>query len=138
VAEISGVGIDLVEVSRIYRVCRSRREKFLQRVFTEREQTNLSSREGTPHPRIAACFAAKEAVLKALECGIGPARLREVEVITEKGKPPRVKLHGKARQIAGEAGVKQVLLSISHEKTVAAAQAIALGAYPGGEAVSLL
>ena len=125
--EVWGVGIDLVQIKRIRRICRRRRKKFLHRVFTEEERSRLFCRDGDPHPRIAARFAAKEAVLKALGCGIGPARLQEVEIISDGKRPPRVKLHGQALRIARRAGVDRVLISLSHEKTMACAQALAVG-----------
>ncbi len=125
-SNVVGTGIDVVEVERIRQICQRREEKLFQRVFTEEERNILKNRSGDPAPRIAARFAAKEAVLKSLGWGIGPAALREVEILSGSGGIPKAVLHGAAWRKAQEEGVGEVLVSLSHEKTVACAQATAL------------
>jgi holo-[acyl-carrier protein] synthase len=123
---ILGVGVDLVSVERIERAYRRRPARFLARVFTAAEVSLLEGRRPLG-PVLAARFAAKEAVLKALGCGIGPAGLREVEVLAPRGRQPRVALHGHAARLAAERGIAAVELSFSHEPPFACACALALG-----------
>ena len=90
---IVGTGVDLVSIRRIERVYRRHAMRFLRRVFSTTELALLMARP-FPLPSIAARFAAKEAVLKAIGCGIGPASLREVEILAKRGQKPAVRLSG--------------------------------------------
>jgi holo-[acyl-carrier protein] synthase len=121
---ILGVGVDLVSIERVGRAYRRRPERFLSRIFTAAEQELIKERR-VPVPVLAARFAAKEAVLKAIGCGIGPAGLREVEVLAPRGMRPRVALHGHAARLAEERGITAVEVSLSHEPPFAAAFAVA-------------
>ena len=121
---ILGVGIDLVSIKRIERVYRRRPERFLRRIFTAAERDFLRERRFYM-PAMASRFAAKEAVLKAIGCGIGPAGLREVEVLAPPGKPPRVRLYGDAARLAEEHGITAVEISLTHEPPFACAVAVA-------------
>lgn len=121
---ILGVGVDLVSIERVERAYRRRPERFLNRFFTAVELDLLRERQ-VLMPALAARFAAKEAVLKAIGCGIGPAGLREVEVLAPRGKQPRVALHGHAARLAEERGITAVEVSLSHEPPFAAAFAVA-------------
>lgn len=76
---------------------------------------------------LAARFAGKEAVLKAIGCGIGPAAMHEVEIITAAGCQPQVKLHGAALWLAEQKGVTEVAISMTHEPPLASAFATATG-----------
>ena len=109
------VGIDLIEIERIERAL-ERRPRLAQRLFTPDE---IAYAEGRARPgrHLAARFAAKEAVIKALGRGIAP---REIEI--EAGEPPRVRLHGGAARAAGDS---QVSVSLSHSRDIAAAIALA-------------
>jgi holo-[acyl-carrier protein] synthase len=121
---ILGTGVDLVSIRRIERVYRRHGERFLRRVFSAAELALLMARP-FPLPSMAARFAAKEAVLKAIGCGIGPASLQEVEILAARGKKPAVRLSGYARRLAGERGINAVELSMTHELPFACAVAIA-------------
>ncbi len=123
---VLGVGVDLVSLRRIEQVYRRRPERFLQRVFTARER-ELLQRRSRPATAMAARFAAKEAVLKALGCGIGPAGLAEVEVLAPRGRPPEVFLHGNAARFAAEKGVAVVAVSMTHDPPFAGAIAVLSG-----------
>ncbi len=123
---VLGVGVDLVSMRRIERVYRRRPQRFLQRLFTGRERALLQKRP-RPVPALAARFAAKEAVLKALGCGIGPAGLAEIEVLADRGRPPEVFLHGHAARIAAAKGVAAVAVSMTHDPPFAAAMAVITG-----------
>jgi holo-[acyl-carrier protein] synthase len=117
----AGVGIDLVDVSRIERAL-ERRPRLAGRLFTAREIEYAGARR-RPARHLAARFAAKEAVVKAL--GLGPDTcLREIEVIP--GTPPGVELHDEVGRIAVERDLT-VKISLTHEREMAGAVAIAEG-----------
>ncbi|GAV26535.1 hypothetical protein ciss_24680 [Carboxydothermus islandicus] len=113
-------GIDLVEVKRIKKIYERHGERFLQKIYTEREISYaFSGRE--PFGRLAARFAAKEAVAKALGCGLGKVSFKDIEVLSKQGTLPEVILHGYAAKIFQEKGFTGISISLSHEKQVAVA-----------------
>ena len=84
---IRGTGIDLIEIERIERIITRRGEKFLSRVFTPGE-IEYSYRSGRPARHLAARFAAKEAVLKALGTGLRQVSWTDIEIQRDElGKP---------------------------------------------------
>ncbi|MHB1127401.1 MAG: holo-ACP synthase [Bacillota bacterium] len=117
---VKGIGTDLVEISRLARAVERHGEKFLQRVYTTQEQDHCF-RRANPFPSLAARFAAKEAVAKALGTGIGKCRWTDIEVIGGDQIRPQIRLYGWAAQVARQAGVKQISLSLSHCKDYALA-----------------
>lgn len=121
---IKGVGIDLVRIRRIRRAYRRRPERFLNRIFTGKEIAFLKSK-ANPFPSMAARFAAKEAVAKALGCGIGRIGWCDLEILPAAGGKPVVYLQGAARALAQKKGIKGVEISLSHDNFYAVAQAIA-------------
>lgn len=121
---ISGVGTDTIEIERMAKACENLR--FVERVFTAGEREYCGQRKN-PYPCLAARFAAKEAVLKALGTGLAGCRFSDVEILPrQKGGPPMVKLLGGAGRIAKEKGIKQVLISLSHDRQRAVAFAVAI------------
>ncbi len=112
----SGVGIDLLEIDRLERAL-ERHPRLAERVFTEAERDYAAAR-ARPGRHLAARFAAKEAVVKALGLS-GGFGLREVEVLP--GEPPRVSLSGR---VAEAAGGERVEVSLTHSRDFAAAVAI--------------
>ena len=110
------VGLDLVDVAR-FRAVLARRPRLVERLFTESERRDAQSRP----ERLAARFAAKEAVLKTLGAGIGSAPWRSIEVARDPSGAPRVVLHDAARALAERAGVTTWHLSLSHTATTAGA-----------------
>ncbi len=121
---VAGVGVDIVEIARV-RAAMERTPRFAERVFTEAERAWCASR-ANPYASFAGCFAAREAVLKALGCGFGAGiGFADVSVDHDaKGRPVAV-LAGGAAQRAREQGVTEVYLSISHTHGVAVANAVA-------------
>ncbi|MGB1250441.1 MAG: holo-ACP synthase [Candidatus Promineifilaceae bacterium] len=117
-------GIDLVEIGRIERTIARQGQRFLDRIFTAQEQAYC---EGRVH-QLAARFAVKEAVSKALGTGIGDMRWVDIEVINNERGKPILHLHGKAQQIANEQALHNWSISISHTDTLAIGQAVALRA----------
>ena len=114
-----GVGIDLLEIERLERALR-RHPRLADRVFAGSE-LHYASERARPGRHLAARFAAKEAVVKALGL-TSPFGLRDIEVMA--GEPPAVRLHGAAARAASEAGV-EVRISLTHSRGIAAAVAIA-------------
>jgi len=110
-------GCDLVEIERVYKAYSKRPQRFLERIFTKREREELMVR-ANPLPGMAARLAGKEAVAKALGCGIGQVAWTDVEIL---GRPPVVTLSGRASALAAELGVKQVSISLSHSRETAVA-----------------
>ena len=113
----AGVGIDLLEIERLERAL-GRYPRLADRVFTRGEQDYAAAR-ARPARHLAARFAAKEAVVKALGLS-GGFGLREIEVVA--GEPPTVRLSGRAAEVA--AG-ERVEISLTHSRDFAAAVAIA-------------
>src|SRR5215510_14187596 len=111
-----GLGIDLIEIDRVERAL-ERRPLLAERIFTPAELAYARER-ARPGRHLAARFAAKEAVIKALGQTV-PAR--EIEV--ESGKPPTIRLHGEAAEVAGDA---QLSISLTHSRESAAAVALAM------------
>jgi holo-[acyl-carrier protein] synthase len=123
---VLGLGVDAVDIERFRKVL-SRRPSIAQRLFTADER-GYAERSKDPTARLAVRFAAKEAALKALGCGIGSAPFREFEVMRGEDGEPRLCLHGDAARLAKERGVDRWHLSLTHTETVAVASAIAEGA----------
>ncbi|MCL4489801.1 MAG: holo-ACP synthase [Chloroflexi bacterium] len=117
-------GIDLVEVSRIQAVMTRYGDRFLLRVFTEDE---LAYCRGHAHA-LAARFAAKEAVSKALGVGIHDQEgvgWREIRVVPNERGKPEVQLSGRAARRAEEIGLRTFALSLSHTRDHAIAVVVA-------------
>ena len=128
---IVGHGIDLVPEGRIAEMLESHGPRFLERVFTDAERTYAESAPQRRAERYAARFAAKEAVLKAIGTGWSDGiGWHEVEVVRSPDGVPRVRLHGRAAEIAERAGIERWALSLSHAGGFAMASAIASGPLP--------
>lgn len=112
----SGVGIDLLEIERLERAL-ERHPRLAERVFTAAERDYAAAR-ARPARHLAARFAAKEAVVKALGLS-GGFGLREIEVVA--GEPPTVRLSGRAAEAASG---EQIGVSLTHSRDYAAAVAI--------------
>lgn len=117
--ELVGIGIDSVDLPRFAEVL-ARRPSLAERVFTDGERS-FAGRLANPVPSLAARFAAKEAVMKALGVGLGSIDWTDVEVVRSGSGPPRLSVTGRAAALAGELGVSSWQLSITHTDTVASA-----------------
>jgi holo-[acyl-carrier protein] synthase len=113
----AGVGIDLIEIERIERAL-ERHPRLAERLFTGAEFDYSRSR-ARPGRHLAARFAAKEAVIKALGKAVPPG---QIEIVA--GEPPTVRLHGRAGEIAGD---RELSVSLTHARDQAAAVAISSG-----------
>ncbi|MCE1253121.1 MAG: holo-ACP synthase [Anaerolineae bacterium] len=116
-------GIDLVEIERIAAINPAIRRRFIERIFTPAEQLEL----GDSNERLAGGFALKEAVSKALGCGIGPIRWHEINIHHNSAGAPQLILSGQAAILAAQQGLDTWSVSISHSRTHAVALAVAAG-----------
>jgi holo-[acyl-carrier protein] synthase len=125
---ITGTGIDMIEVDRIQRALERPLTgvRFRARVFTDTEVSYCESRGRGRYQSYAARFAAKEAVMKALGTGWNRnVGWREIEVVRERGRPPGIKLMGKAERFAQRRQIALFHVSITHTTTHAIAHVIA-------------
>jgi holo-[acyl-carrier protein] synthase len=116
---VIGIGVDLVEVMRISRL--SLVPGFVGRFFHPAETEYAYARKSGFEETLAACFAAKEAFGKALGTGIRGFSLKDVEVSHDESGRPLLRLHGKATEFFAKSGGERVLLSLSHERSMACA-----------------
>ena len=123
-AEVVGIGVDVVDVDR-FRAVLARRPRLADRVFTD-EERSYAARQADPTRRLAARFAATEAVLTARGVGLGACALRDIEVVRAASGRPSVALHGTAVGVAERCGVGAWHLSLSHSDLVATATAVAV------------
>jgi len=127
---VISVGVDLIEISRIARALERWGDRFLHRVYTDREIAYC----GDSVQELAARFAAKESISKALGTGLVGVTWREMEVVNEPSGKPTVRLHGRAREVARGLGLDAFALSLSHSRELAVAMVVADGRSPGGSA----
>jgi len=124
---IIGVGVDLIEVSRVAAALSNPRTgtRFEAKVFTPGEIAYCRRRRAAMES-FAARFAAKEAVMKALGRGYlgGGIGWLQIEVVRERGRPTLL-LSGRAKRQADEIGVKRLHLSITHTAAFAVAYVVA-------------
>ena len=116
-------GIDLIEVERFRSQKPEIRQRFLARVYTDAELAYC----GENDQHLAGRFAAKEAVSKALGCGIGEVSWQEIEILDDELGAPVLHLYGKAAERAERMGLTDWSVSITHVKEYAAAVAVAVG-----------
>ena len=116
------VGIDIIEVARVRKVYERHGERFLKRVFTEREVLQCRGKA----TRLAGRFAAKEAISKALGTGIHGVAWREMEVVQLRSGRPTVTLHGNAKRRAELLGISAFDVSIADLVEFSIAVAVAV------------
>ena len=128
--DIIGIGTEIVECLRIGRMIEQHGEQFLTRVYTVREIRHCQARKRAKE-HFAAHWAAKEAVLKALNSGWRRGfAWTDIEVLPEPGGPPQALLAGAARDLAERQGISSIFLSLSHCRAYATAYAIAIRGNP--------
>ncbi|NQT06250.1 MAG: holo-ACP synthase [Candidatus Omnitrophica bacterium] len=121
---IIGTGVDIIEVARVKAAVGKWGSSFLKKVFTEKE-IKYSNKKRFVYQHLAARFATKEAVLKAF--GGGWSRTlpwKDVEVINNKDGKPEIKLHREAKKLYDRKGIEKIIVSMSHTKEHAVANAI--------------
>lgn len=122
---IKGTGIDIVEISRIERSLEN--PKFVERIFTEKEQAYCNGRKKSASSSYAVRFAAKEAVVKAFGTGMVGGTWKDIEILCNADGAPHVKLHGYFAYTATKRKIYNIFISLSHSKDCAVAQAILEG-----------
>ena len=118
-------GVDLIEINRVRWAIERQGEKFLKRVYTSLELEQV----GENLDSLAVRFAAKEAVSKALGCGIGDVSWQEIEVLRDDLDAPELHLHGSALQKAALLGLQSWSVSLSHTDSHAIAMVVATGEF---------
>ncbi len=118
---VKGIGIDIIEIHRIKKAIRN--EKFVKRVFTKSEIQYFET-IGNNINTIAGTFAAKEAVLKTLGTGLRGFKWIDIEIVRDDLGKPMVRLYEGAKEVAQKRAINDILISISHSREYAVAQAI--------------
>ena len=116
-------GVDLIEISRIEEVVARHGKHYLERIYTPAELEQCGKRAES----LAGRFAAKEAVAKALGCGIGDVTWKEIEVLGDEQNAPVLTLHGAAEKMAKEMGLTIWSVSISHSQSHSVALVVMIG-----------
>jgi len=116
-------GVDLIEIARIEEVVARHGKHYLERIYTPAELDYCGKRAES----LAGRFAAKEAVAKALGCGIGYVTWTEIEILGDEQNAPMLTLHGMADQKAKELGLATWSVSISHSQSHSVAFVVAIG-----------
>jgi holo-[acyl-carrier protein] synthase len=114
------VGVDIVELPRIASAVQRWGDRFLLRIYTPQELAFSRGRT----PQLAARFAAKEAVMKALGTGVRGVSWREIEVVRQRGRAPEIRLHGRAAARAAKLGLTVLAVSLSHSREYAVASVV--------------
>ena len=114
------VGIDVIEIERVRKVLARHPERFLRRVFTPEEVAFCRGRV----PELAARFAAKEAVMKALGTGARGLAWREIEILPNRRGKPLVYLHGLAKERGEKIGLRGIDVSLTHVRDLAIASVV--------------
>ena len=123
---IFGTGVDIVEIFRMRDAIDKWGEAFLTRIFTPREIKYSNSRR-LSHQHFAARFAAKEAVVKAFgEARKHPLNWTEIEVLNDREGKPIIEFHDDALKLKKAKKISDVIVSLSHSKNYAIANAILL------------
>ncbi len=121
---IIGTGVDIVEISRIRKAAVKWKGKFLNRIFTDIE-LNYARRRKFLYQHLAARFAAKEAVLKAFgDSSINDMEWKNIEIVNNKDGKPVVRLIGAAREAMRKRRISDIIVSLSHTRNYAVANAI--------------
>lgn len=115
------VGVDLVEIDRVEKLLRRYGWRFTQRVYTSNELQDCGSRVES----LAARWAGKEAVAKALGAGIGQVCFKDIEITQLAAGKPQIKLLGTALKMAQEMGLTSWAISLSHDGGLALAFVVA-------------
>lgn len=110
---IFGIGVDIVEIYRIQKAIENSGYRFINRIFTQKEQEYCKSQKNM-FQHFAARFAAKEAVLKALKLGWNSVDWKTIEIEGNLSGEPQVILYGKTKEICQKKNIDRVFLSITH------------------------
>ena len=119
---IVGLGIDIVEISRVEKAIKT--GNFLTKIFTSKEIEYCQSRNRHTSSSFAARFAAKEATIKALNIASKGVFWSNIEVVSGENGAPQIVISGKVKEYADQLGVNSIYVSLSHHQSSAIAQVI--------------
>ena len=111
------VGADIIEIQRIEQAVLSWKDSFLRRVYTKAELEDCHNRGSS----LAARFAAKEAVMKALGTSTKGIGWQDIEIISNNEGVPLIQPHGRVQEKAKELGINEFYVTMSHSKQYAIA-----------------
>ncbi len=118
---IFGTGTDIIEISRIEKAA-TRTQAFLDKIFTENEQSYCEAQKAGKFQGYAARYAAKEAFFKALGTGYRYGMsFREIEIVNDALGKPDIRVHGKTKAFVLKNRIVHMHLSLSHVKETALA-----------------
>lgn len=121
---VKGIGVDIIELDRIDRAIK-KSSRFLPRLFTDKEIAYFESKNMKVES-IAGNFAAKEAIVKSLGTGVRGFEWKDIEVLRDGLGRPTIALYNGAKKVALEREISELMVSISHCKTYAVANSIAV------------
>jgi holo-[acyl-carrier protein] synthase len=128
--EVVAVGVDLASIEELRQAINQFGERYLHRLFTERELAECQSR-ADPAPHLAARFAAKEATFKALRLEGPQPPWTSIEVYSDQDGRCELRLTGAAAALASERGIAKLVVSLTHEGDMAAAVVVGSPPEPG-------
>lgn len=118
---VFGVGVDIASIDRMKLAIERSGQPFLDRVYTELEVEYCQAAE-RPFERFAACWAAKEAAVKALGTGFRYSiSFKDIELVSDGENRPWLNIQGRFKELMEEKGINYPLVSISHEESKAIA-----------------
>jgi holo-[acyl-carrier protein] synthase len=124
--QIIAHGIDLVDFPRIEKMVEKHDDRFLERVFTEKEVCYAKKNKNFIE-KLAGRFAAKEAVLKLIGTGWrGKIAWTDIEVVNDSLGRPEVVITGEVKKLVEQSGIEQITISITHTSNFAICSAVAL------------
>ena len=120
----NAIGVDIVEIARLAKISKKWGDSFLKKVYTDRELTYARSRR-FPEQHLAARFAAKEAIFKALgEVEKDFVGWKNVEILNDATGKPVVRWHGQAERTRKKRNLRGAVVSLSHTEHYAVATAM--------------
>lgn len=123
---IYGIGVDIIEIERIKKSLKRFPDQFEEKVFTQNEIDYCRSK-ADPSKHFAGRFAVKEAVMKSLGRGMGHSiDWKDMEVLNKESGQPVLRIQGRGKDLFDSLRLKEILISISHSKSHAVGQAIAV------------
>ena len=120
---IVSTGIDIIEVQRIKEALDTWGDKFLKRVFTQKELDYANTKKFS-HENLAARFACKESVLKAFGDTKRGIPLKSIEILNDSKGKPGVVLHGEAKEFAEKNKLDNIVVTMSHTSNYAVSNVI--------------
>lgn len=122
-SNLVGIGVDLVDLDELQQLLGATEGAFLEAGWTANELAQCERRASG----LAACWAAKEAVMKALGLGLGEIDPHDVEVDMDDERRPHIHLSGPAAAARIDGGFTSLVVTVAHDRRWAIATAVAMG-----------